>query len=83
MVLQPVQHLFDVFLEQPECQPLVKFNLFGVPLLFQAPVLGQDIMNDRQDVGGALLVIRSAPFFAWLTFAAVVSLRFLRMEQFD
>jgi len=32
-------YLFDVLLEQPQGQPLVQFDLFCVPFLFQRPVV--------------------------------------------
>ena len=57
MVLEPVEHLLDVLLEEPERQPLVELDLLLVPLGLQRAVVGQDLVDDGQDVGGALGVV--------------------------
>ncbi len=57
MVLEPVQDLLDVLLEEPERQPLVELDLLLVPLGLQRAVVGQDLVDDGQDVGGALGVV--------------------------
>ena len=55
--LQPVQDLLDVLLEEPEGQPLVELDLLGVPLGLQLPVMGEDLVDDGEDVAGSLLVV--------------------------
>ncbi len=57
VVLEPVQDLLDVLLEEPERQPLVELDLLLVPLGLQRAVVGQDLVDDGQDVGGALGVV--------------------------
>ena len=57
VLLQPVQDLLDVLLEEPESQPLVELDLLGVPLWLQLPVVGEDLVDDGQDVTGALLIV--------------------------
>ena len=50
-------HLFNILLEQPERQPLMQLDLLCVPLGLQRPVVSQDVVDDRQDVAGALRVV--------------------------
>ncbi len=57
MVLEPVQDLLDVLLEEPERQPLVELDLLLVPLGLQSAVVGEDLVDDGKDVGGALGVV--------------------------
>ena len=52
-----VTDLFDILLEEPERQALVKLDLLGVPLGLELPVVGEDFVDDGEDVTGALLVI--------------------------
>ena len=59
VLLQPVQHLLHVFLEEPEGESLVELDLLGVPLGLELPVVGKDLVDDGQDVTGALLVVGS------------------------
>ena len=57
VVLKPVQNLLDVLLEEPEGEPLVELDLLAVPLGLQAAVTGQDVVDNGQDVAGALGVV--------------------------
>ena len=57
VLLKPVQDLLHVLLEEPQRQPLVELDLLGVPLGLQLPVVGEDLVDDGQDVTGALLVV--------------------------
>ena len=59
VLLQPVQHLLHVLLEEPEGESLVELDLLGVPLGLELPVVGKDLVDDGQDVTGALLVVGS------------------------
>ena len=52
-----VTHLFHILLEESEREPLVELDLLGVPLGLELPVVGEDLVDDGQDVTGALLVI--------------------------
>ena len=52
-----ITDLLDILLEQSECQPLVELDLLGVPLGLELPVVGEDLVDDGEDVAGALLVI--------------------------
>ena len=52
-----VTDLFDILLEEPERQALVKLDLLGVPLGLELAVVGEDLVDDGEDVAGALLVI--------------------------
>ena len=54
-----VTDLLDILLEQSERQPLVELDLLGVPLGLELAVVGEDLVDDGEDVAGALLVISS------------------------
>ena len=57
VLLQPVQDLLHVLLEEPQGQSLVELDLLGVPLGLQLPVVGEDLVDDGEDMAGSLLVV--------------------------
>ena len=57
VLLQPVEDLLHVLLEESQGESLVEFDLLGVPLGLQLPVVGEDLVDDGQDVTGSLLVV--------------------------
>ena len=57
VLLQPVQDLLHVLLEEPQRQSLVELDLLGVPLGLQLAVVGEDLVDDGQDMAGSLLVV--------------------------
>ena len=57
VLLQPVEHLLDVLLEESQGKSLVEFDLLGVPLGLQLPVVGEYLVYDGEDVAGSLLVV--------------------------
>ena len=57
VVLQPVEHLFDVVLEEAQRQFLVQLDLLLAPLLLQLPVVVQDLVVDGQHVRRPLRVV--------------------------
>ena len=59
VLLKPIEDLLHVLLEQPQGQPLVELDLLGVPFGLQLPVVGEDLVDDGQDVTGALLIVSS------------------------
>ena len=59
VLLQPVEDLLHVLLEQPQGQPLVELDLLGVPLGLQLPVVGEDLVDDGEDVTGSFLIVSS------------------------
>ena len=58
VLLQPVQHLLHVLLEESEGEPLVELDLLGVPLGLELPVVGEDLVDDGEDVTSSLLIVR-------------------------
>ena len=54
-----ITDLLDILLEESESQALVELDLLGVPLGLELPVVGEDLVDDGEDVTGALLVISS------------------------
>ncbi len=81
MVLEPVEHLLDVLLEEPERQPLVELDLLLVPLGLQRAVVGQDLVDDGQDVGGALGVVGGGRRVLGGAAAAAANILFPREEK--
>ncbi len=81
MVLEPVEHLLDVLLEEPERQPLVELDLLLVPLGLQRAVVGQDLVDDCQDVGGALGVVGGGRRVFGAAPAAAPHILFTREEK--
>ena len=57
VLLKPVEDLLHILLEEPQSEPLVELDLLGVPLGLELPVVGKDLVDDGQDVTGALLVV--------------------------
>ena len=55
-------YLLDILLKQPERQPLVQLDLLGVPLALQAPMMGQNVVDDSQHMGGPLRVVGGGVF---------------------
>ena len=65
VLLKPVEDLLHILLEEPQREPLVQLDLLGVPLGLQLPVVGEDLVDDGQDVTGALLVVGSRVGGLW------------------
>ena len=57
VLLKPVKNLLHILLEEPQRQSLMEFDLLGVPLRLQLPVVSEDLVDDGEDVTGALLVV--------------------------
>ena len=57
MLLEPIQNLFNILLEEPQSQSLMEFDLLGMPLVLQLPVVRQDLVDDGQHVTRALLIV--------------------------
>ena len=57
VLLQPVEHLLHILLEESQGESLVEFDLLGVPLGLQLPVVGQYLVYDGENVAGSLLVV--------------------------
>ena len=58
VLLQPVKDLLHVLLEESQRQPLVELDLLGVPLGLELPVVGEDLVDDGEDVTSSLLIVR-------------------------
>jgi hypothetical protein len=50
-------HLLHVLLEETEGKALVQLDLLCVPLALQLAVVGEDLVDDGEDMAGALLVV--------------------------
>ena len=57
VLLKPVEDLLHILLEEPQREPLMQLDLLGVPLGLQLPVVGEDLVDDGEDVTGSLLVV--------------------------
>ena len=49
--------LLDILLEKSERESLMELDLLGMPLGLKLPVVGEDLVDDVQDVTGSLLVV--------------------------
>ena len=54
-----ITDLLDILLEQSERQSLVELDLLGVPLGLELAVVGEDLVDDGEDVAGAFLIVSS------------------------
>lgn len=52
-----ITDLLDILLEQSERQSLVELDLLGVPLGLELAVVGEDLVDDGEDVTSAFLVV--------------------------
>ena len=57
MLLKPIKNLFDILLKESESKPLMELDLLGVPLLLQSSMIGEDVMDDVEDMAGSLLIV--------------------------
>ena len=48
------KYLLDILLEESEGEALVQLDLLLVPFGLQLPVVGEDVVDHRQHVTGAL-----------------------------
>ena len=65
VLLKPVKNLLYILLEEPQRQSLMEFDLLGVPLVLQLPMMGQDVVDDWQHVTGAFLIVSSRIHRLW------------------
>lgn len=57
MILQPVEHLFDILLKQSQCQRLVQSHFFRVPFILQRAMVTENLVDDSEHMRCTFAVI--------------------------
>lgn len=57
--MQVFTYLFDVLLKQPQSEPLMQLDLLRMPLLFERPMVVQNLVYDGENMASTLAIIRS------------------------